>query len=603
MDILRTLEVIFGIGLVIFVHEGGHFIAARMCRVRVDVFSLGFGPRLFGWKKGDTLYQIAAIPVGGYVKMAGEMPDGSGRPPRGDELHSKNVAQRFFIYSGGVLMNIVFALIAFPIVFSVGVPVMRPIISAPTKGMPAWENGLPAGTEILAVEGERMFDFDHVYNAVALADPGPLDFTIRRPGSDQEETVRMEPRLDPTHGFYRIGVGLGYDPDLVLDVPEDRGAYEAGLRSGDRLLGVVGGLGGQSPLEQLRSAQLTGEPFAVRVDRSGAELEFPIHAEIEDRSDRRVFGFSPLRNEVRGQRDDPLLVTLGLRTGERILAVNDHLVHSPTDWLNGLLRAEGTPEIRVQGVDGHERVVSFAGPIGEAEALSLADSLHLDFDPEENLVEISEDGAAYEAGLRTGDALIAISGGTVDGWDELFKKAQKWSDSKDPVEFTYLRDGEEQKLKVASRPLELETYGFSIARASMIYKTSSVGESIKEGVSASWRFLTNAWLIIKKMAVGRVSTNNVGGIIMIGTVSYDLASQGLAKLFFFLCMLSINLAFLNVLPIPVLDGGHLFFCVVEAIKGSPVSERTLGYSQVVGLVVILTLMVYVTYQDILRLIS
>jgi len=78
-SIYRILQVVLGIGLVIFVHEAGHFFAARLCKVRVEVFSLGFGPRLFGWRRGDTLYQVAAVPVGGYVKMAGEMPDGSGR--------------------------------------------------------------------------------------------------------------------------------------------------------------------------------------------------------------------------------------------------------------------------------------------------------------------------------------------------------------------------------------------------------------------------------------------------------------------------------------------------------------------------------------------
>jgi len=103
------------------------------------------------------------------------------------------------------------------------------------------------------------------------------------------------------------------------------------------------------------------------------------------------------------------------------------------------------------------------------------------------------------------------------------------------------------------------------------------------------------------MALGQVSGKNVGGIITIGVVSHSWAAEGLTKLFFFLCMLSMNLAFLNVLPIPVLDGGHLFFLLVEKVKGSPVSERVLGYSQMVGIVLILSLMVYVTFNDIRRL--
>ena len=95
-------------------------------------------------------------------------------------------------------------------------------------------------------------------------------------------------------------------------------------------------------------------------------------------------------------------------------------------------------------------------------------------------------------------------------------------------------------------------------------------------------------------------TDQIGGIITIGAVSYSWAEAGWTKLFFFLCMLSINLAVLNVLPIPVLDGGHLFFLLIEKLKGSPVSDRVYGYSQMVGMVLILSLMVYVLYNDVNR---
>jgi regulator of sigma E protease len=94
--------VVLGIGGVIFVHECGHFFMARWCGVRVDVFSLGFGPRLLGFRRGATSYQLALLPIGGFVKMAGE--EGTeGRGPAPDELPAKSVGQRFLIYSGGVM--------------------------------------------------------------------------------------------------------------------------------------------------------------------------------------------------------------------------------------------------------------------------------------------------------------------------------------------------------------------------------------------------------------------------------------------------------------------------------------------------------------------
>ena len=104
-------------------------------------------------------------------------------------------------------------------------------------------------------------------------------------------------------------------------------------------------------------------------------------------------------------------------------------------------------------------------------------------------------------------------------------------------------------------------------------------EALRADVLCSWRFVQDSWLTAKRMLLGQVSSKNLGGIITIGRASYSWAEAGLAKLFFFLCILSINLAFLNVLPIPVLDGGHLLFLLIEKIKGSPVSERVYGFSQ------------------------
>src|SRR5947207_16028574 len=101
VEVWRYALVAFGIGLVIFLHELGHFLAARWCGVRVETFSLGFGPRLVGWKRGSTWYQIAAVPLGGFVKMAGEESQDA-RGAASDELPAKTVGQRFLIYSGGV---------------------------------------------------------------------------------------------------------------------------------------------------------------------------------------------------------------------------------------------------------------------------------------------------------------------------------------------------------------------------------------------------------------------------------------------------------------------------------------------------------------------
>jgi len=155
-------------------------------------------------------------------------------------------------------------------------------------------------------------------------------------------------------------------------------------------------------------------------------------------------------------------------------------------------------------------------------------------------------------------------------------------------------------LAAALTPPQLRDYGIGLRPATYVYQASGLADAVQVGFKASWKFVVDAWLTLKRILFGQVSSENIGGIITIAAVSYSWAEEGLAKLFFVLCMLSMNLAFINVLPIPVLDGGHLFFLIVEKIKGSPVSERVLGYSQVVGVVLILSLMIYVTYNDLMR---
>ncbi|MEL6715470.1 MAG: site-2 protease family protein, partial [Planctomycetota bacterium] len=160
---------------------------------------------------------------------------------------------------------------------------------------------------------------------------------------------------------------------------------------------------------------------------------------------------------------------------------------------------------------------------------------------------------------------------------------------------------ENETLALTGTPVEVPRFGVLVSQASITLKAKDLGEAIALGTSETGRWLVGIWMQLKKMIFSdEISTKNLGGIITISFISYETASQGLASLFFFLAVLSINLAIINLFPIPILDGGHLLFLLIEAVKGSPVSERTFGYSQVVGLVMIMSLMVYVTYQDIVR---
>jgi regulator of sigma E protease len=243
----------------------------------------------------------------------------------------------------------------------------------------------------------------------------------------------------------------------------------------------------------------------------------------------------------------------------------------------------------------------------DAVALAADIAFATDENEQSTAVAVRAGTAAAEAGMRDGDVLVRIGETPVNDWKALQEEI-KQAKSGEPLEIAIQRrtpSGGMEYLRVVARPVPHSepVYGFGLLEAMYTYQAASPLEAVRLGVKSTWKFTRDSWETLRGIFRGSVSSEVMGGIIAIGTVSYDWASMGLARLFFFLCMLSINLAFINVLPIPVLDGGHLFFLIVEKIKGSPVSERVQGYSQMVGLVMIVSLIIYVTYNDIRRLLE
>lgn len=606
-QVFRIIQVVGGIGLVIFVHELGHYIAARLCGVRVETFSLGFGPRLFGWRKGPTVYQVALIPLGGYCRMAGEERRWDDIPPEPDELQAKSVGQRFFIYSGGVVMNVAFGLVVFPVLFFIGVPFLQPRIGQTVPGGAAWHAGVKAGSDVESVNGNSVFEFWHIPTEVALGDPDHTVITVRDPDTGQLVTFDLEPKNEGPDGMRTIGVFPALQRDdeghVVLDVTPGSPAFTTGLRTGDRLIEVLETIPGLTLFEQMSLPVQRDLPLHLLVATEEGSREFIIKPEpLEQKSPPRV-GIMPPANHVLDVRNTPIVGRVGVRRDDRILSVQGAPILRLGDLRLALLSNPGPLELVVMR-DGEKRTLT--GPaLSRQEALDFAADLALRNDEETTAVIVQEGEPAYVAGLQTGDRITRVNGVEVKSWTELQRNVGKAGKAGKAVELRYERisaNGAPSYYTLEVMPAEqpILAYGLSLRHAQYVYRSGSVSEAVGFGVYCSFKFLQDTWLTIKRMITGDVSTKSMGGIITIGAVSYSLAEAGWPKLFFFLCLLSINLAVINVLPIPVLDGGHLFFLIVEKLKGSPVSERVLGYSQMVGVVMILSLLVYVTYNDLVR---
>ena len=236
----NLLAFVIVLGFLIFAHESGHFMFAKLFRVRVLVFSFGFGKRLFGFRKGDTDYRVSLIPLGGYVRMAGDSPE-ENVPGNADEFLSKPKWQRFLILVAGPAMNVFIAIAFMAGLAMVGTEqlVTKPILGEVLPGKPVDKAGLKTGDRIVRMNGEAIDDFDDIRMIVSMNAGTPLRVVYQRDGVVRETTFTPERENGEFGPVGRAGVFPMIEP-VVGRVEPDSPAEKAGVRAGDRIVQVNG---------------------------------------------------------------------------------------------------------------------------------------------------------------------------------------------------------------------------------------------------------------------------------------------------------------------------------------------------------------------------
>ena len=280
---------LFVLGVLVFVHELGHFMAARRLGVRVLTFSLGFGPKLLKFRRGDTEYCISAIPLGGYVKMAGENLDDS-RTGASDEFLSHSKWERFQILIMGPAMNILLAIIVMAVVLAQGaeVPVYEdqpPVVGAVTAGSPAERAGIQRGDRILSVAGEGVETWGDLFLAVGTRANRDVSVAYMRDG--QTRTISLRPDSQTRFELGSIGVLPDINP-IVASVIAGEPAAAAGIKDGDVVLAVNGER--MATREQLIDAisRSAGREIELTIQRGTEQLQ--IRATPVQRGDRGMLG-------------------------------------------------------------------------------------------------------------------------------------------------------------------------------------------------------------------------------------------------------------------------------------------------------------------------
>ncbi len=448
------IALIVVLGVLIFFHELGHFLVARLFGVGVERFSLGFGPRLVGKTIGITDYRISAIPLGGYVKMVGEEPDAELDPEKIPlSFTHKHVFKRILIVAAGPASNLLLAVVIFFgfFVFS-GVEDVTPVIRNIETDGPAYSAGLQKGDRIVSINGM------------------------------------------PVESWYDIDKAMDRNEDRVLDIRAQRGATLV---------------------------------------------------------DARV---APER-----------------KTGKNLF--ND--------------------EVTYYGI----------GIFGYPDRAAVVGS-------------VTAGSPAEKGGLKKGDRVVSINGRSIENWQAMSESIAA-SEGK-PLEVKTLRG--ETTLELTLKPdlqevknalgqtetrylIGVSSAGVDIPEADKFVKRLNPLAAFEESLHRTWFVVEISVVGVVKIIKGAIPKDNLGGPIMIAQMAGEQAKAGVGKLIQFIAFISINLAILNFLPIPVLDGGHLLFFFIEAVIRRPVGVRVREIAQQAGMFALLLLMIFVFYNDIRRIVQ
>jgi regulator of sigma E protease len=574
------------LGILIFVHEFGHFLIAKACGVRVLKFSIGFGAPIglgdyrLRWERSGTEYVIGWIPLGGFVRMLGEYHAGDEidsplvpHDVKPDEfLEAKPVWQKLSIMFAGPAMNLLLPILCLMGILWVGLPRNDAVVGMVEADSPAAAAGIRSGDRIVSLEGEPVRWWEEVILAIREGAAGDtLTLDVERDG----EVESIEMALASQHSLDRFGtvaetgwVGLGHRRlSALVGVPvESSQAAVAGLRSGDLVLAITSGEGEAS----IDGWDALREEYARTSAAARSRGDRTLRLKIERNSEEI---FAPLSEDVEAE-------------------VGEALVNAARD----------------------AQAARPAARIFELEVPAETSIAALGLLPASILVHWVQPGMpADRAGLRANDLILAIDGESIGSFQS-FASLIQTSGGRE-MDVTFSREGRVQKTLLRAEEtvipgpygiegMERKAYrvGVTNALSSLPGSTSTDRvrnplESVPRSVEMSWRMTVDFLEGLGKVFTGEVGTDQISGPIGIARIARKSLDQGWLDYVFMMMLISINLGILNLLPIPILDGGQILIYSIEGIKRSPVSMRTREIATQMGFAVLVMLMGRAFWND------
>lgn len=540
------------LGTLIFIHELGHYLFAKLLNVKVLKFSIGFGPPIVAFRRGETEYVVSWIPLGGFVKMAGDQPYEELTP---EEAKRGFLAQppwkRGLIVGAGPAFNLIFPVLIY---FAVNLGPTQAIstrVGTVEPGMAAAAAGIESGDRILAVDGKRVGTFGELRSALEHLYDKQIPVLIDRNGV--EKTLQLSPTRTVEAGPLekvsqgRIGILPAVMP-AVVGVPSGSAAEAAGLRTFDRILSIDGrDASDEVKLKEALASALTegSGPLEVKVLRpnvqaqAGFALQLPsVHTVSLPRLEApdaygKLGGAERADLYVANVRGGSPAEAAGLKEGDRLLSINGKQLKS---WL------------------------------GVRDALATLD------EQEFALAWRSREGTPREARLK--QAKVSFR-------DEFNQKDEALDLG---VTTRAVFAGERDPLFQPSRP-------------EIITLHIGPGQALSQALTIVPKITRDTALAIVRLITGRVSMDKVGGPGTLWTIVTPSVERGVDYFLSVMAIVSINLGLMNLLPIPILDGFHLLAAFWEGIRRRPIPIRAREIANVIGLVLLAMIFLRVLYND------
>lgn len=521
----------------IFVHESGHFMFAKAFGVKVLTFSLGFGPKILRFRGRETEYCIGLLPLGGYVSMLEESKADVIHPEdRKRTFESLPVYKRILIVLAGPAMNLVFPVLLYFSVFISSPSFLPPTVGVVLPGHPA-EGKLRPGDRIMSVNGEEIGTFDELKRIIAKSPGRTLFLKVFRGNRYVDVEIVPEEMIERRELdiIERVGT-IGVQPSApaaVIGVPNPESpAYRAGLRTFDVVTNVA------------------GKPV------------------------RRFMDLDDALDQNRGE-TVPVTYMRPVSVPSALGGVADMAVFEA-----GVVAL--TPDASGEDLLGRTGV-------------ELADLY---------AAVVPEDSYFYKAGLRSGDKVLDLDGEALPAWSTFRERVLAEPDRPHRIQYLAARDGRSRYGTFQMRREDfVDAHGQSFARyvlrlqhwvplapESRVEHPSPVryafGKAIEETIDVT-RFIVVG---IVRLAQGRLSLDSLSGPITIYEVAGEEGRKGPDYFIWVMALLSINLGLLNLLPIPVLDGGHLAFFTVEAVLRRPLPLRFREIAHIIGMAFVVMMM-------------